>query len=269
MISKRAMTGKRSSVPASATTTSGRRWHVGAHRSPKTSSTAAPPATGTSFARWMWLFTTLGLIIAIVVIGFLVGIVRALEAIDKGLFSVTSSLGSANDDLAALPHQTESINAALTSIDTALKPIRGQVANASASLVSIRDSARSINTSLKDTSASLTDISRSLTDTSGMLLHASRPAAIISISLIDTSNVLLGVLGGATAIDGTLESIHNADSRGAALIPLQLAGINESLQGIQDDTTSINLQFQETNHHLTNICTSPRLSLLPPFRCRR
>jgi hypothetical protein len=91
----------------------------------------------------------------------------------------------------------------------------------------------------------------------------------MSISLIDTSNVLLGVLGSASAIDGTLESIQNADGRGAALIPQQLASINGSLQGIRNDLININLQFQETNLHLTNICTSPRLSVLPPFRCRR
>jgi phage-related tail protein len=217
----------------------------------------------------MWIFTTLGLIVIIVVIGFLVGIVRALDAIDKELFSSTSSLGSANDDLAPLAHQIGSINAALTSIDTALKPLRGQVADASASLASIRDSAHSINISLKDTSASLTNISRSLADTSGILLHASRPAVMISTSLIDTSNVLLGVLGSATAIDGTLESLQSVDSRGVALIPQQLVSINGSLQGIQNDTSSINRQFQEANHHLTNICISPQLSLLPPFRCRK
>jgi phage-related tail protein len=185
------------------------------------------------------------------------------------LFSATSSLGSANESLATLPNQIGSINAALTSIDTDLKPIRGQVADASASLGSIRDSAWSINTSLKGTSASLANLSRSLADASGMLPHASRPAVSISISLIDTSNVLLGVLGSTTAIDGTLESIQNADSQGVALIPQQLAVINRSLHGIQNDTTSINLQFQETNHHLTSICTSTPLSLLPPFRCRR
>jgi hypothetical protein len=269
MISKRNIAGKRASVPAFVTTRSSRRWHVGAHRLPKPSSTGAHRDTAISFVRWMWIFTMLGLIIAMVVIGFLVGIVRALEAIDKGLFSVTSSLESTNDDLATLPNQIGSINASLTSIDTALKPIRGQVANASASLVSIRDSTRGINASLKDTSSSLTNISRLLAGTSGMLLHASRPAATMSISLIDTSNVLLSVLGSATAIDGTLESIQNTDSRGAALVPQQLAGINGSLQGIQNDMTNINLQFQEANLHLTNICTSPRLSVLPPFRCRR
>jgi len=269
MMIKRDIASRRSSVPASVTATSGRRWHVGVHRAAKPSPTAAPRATATSFAQWMWIFATLGLLIAIVVIGFLIGIVRALEAIDKGLFSATSSLGSANESLATLPNQIGSINAALTSIDTALKPIRDQVADANASLGSIRDSAWTINASLKGTSVSLTNLSRSLADTSGMLPHASRPAASISSSLIDTTNVLLGVLGSTTAIDGTLESIQNAESQGVALIPQQLATINRSLQKIQNDTTSINLQFQETNHYLTNICSSAPLSHLPPFSCRR
>jgi hypothetical protein len=269
MMIKRDITDRRSIVPASVTAASARRWHVGVHRAPKPSPTAAPRATATSFAQWMWIFATLGLLIAIVVIGFLIGIVRALEAIDKGLFSTTSSLGSANESLATLPNQIGSVNAALTSIDTALKPIRGQVADANASLGSIRDSAWTINASLKGASTSLTNLSRSLAGSAGMLPRASRPAVSISSSLIDTSDVLLGVLGTTTSIDGTLESIQNAESQGAALIPQQLAIINRSLQGIQNDTTSINLQFQETNHHLTNICTSTPLSLLPPFNCRR
>jgi hypothetical protein len=269
MMSKRDIAGKGSSVPASVTATSARRWHVGVHRAPKPSPTAAPRATATSFAQWMWIFATLGLLIAIVVIGFLIGIVRALEAIDKGLFSATSSLGGANESLATLPNQIGSINAALTSIDTALKPIRGQVADANASLGSIRDSAWTINTSLKGTSTSLAKLSRSLADTSGVLPHASRPAVSISSSLIDTADVLLGVLGSTTAIDGTLESVQNAESQGTALIPQQLAVINRSLQRIQNDTANINLQFRETNHHLTNICTSTPLSLVPPFTCRR
>jgi hypothetical protein len=52
------------------------------------------------------------------------------------------------------------------------------------------------------------------------------------------------------------------------LVPKQVYTINGLLQGIQDDTSTINLQLQEVNRHLTNICTSPTLSLLPPSKCK-
>lgn len=233
----------------------------------RTSSTAPPPAAGSSFARFLWIFTTIGLIVVIVVIGFLIGIVRALESIDNGLFTASSSVTGATGNVQPLPNYIQTINAALTDIDTALKPIKGQVADATSSLVSIRGTAQSIDASLKDTSASLVNTSGSLVDTSGTLVGVTQSASAISNSLVDTSNVLLNVLGVAQSIDGTLESIQNADSRGTALVTPQVNAINATLSAIQHDTSTINLQLQETNRHLTNICTSPLLSLLPPFKC--
>ncbi len=232
------------------------------------SSTAAPSAAGSSFARFLWIFTTIGLIVVIVVIGFLIGIVRALESIDNGLFNASSSVTSATGDVVPLPNYIQTINAALTDIDTSLKPIRGQVADASASLVSIKGTAQNIDASLKDTSGSLVNTSNSLVDTSGTLVGASQSAAAISTSLIDTSNVLLNVLGLAQSIDGTLESIQNADSRGTALVVPQVNDINNSLIGAEQDLFNINLQLFEAEKHLVNICSSPVASLLPPFKCR-
>jgi hypothetical protein len=173
----------------------------------------------------------------------------------------------ATGNVEPLPNYIHTINAALTDIDTSLKPIRGQVADATASLVSIRGTAQSIDASLKDTSASLINTSGSLVNTSGVLIGAGQSAATISASLIDTSNVLLNVLGVVQSIDGTLESIQNADSRGTALVTPQVNDINNSLIGTEQDLFNINLQLQETNRHLTNICTSPLLSVLPPFKC--
>jgi hypothetical protein len=233
----------------------------------RTSSTAPASATGSSFARFLWIFTTIGIVVVVVVIGFLIGIVRALESIDNGLFTASSSVTGATGNVEPLPNYIHTINAALTDIDTSLKPIRGQVADATASLVSIRGTAQSIDASLKDTSASLVNTSGSLVNTSGVLIGAGQSAVTISNSLIDTSNVLLNVLGIAQSIDGTLESIQNADSRGTALVTPQVNDINNSLIGAEQDLFNINLQLQETNRHLTNICTSPVLSLLPPFKC--
>jgi hypothetical protein len=233
----------------------------------RTSSTAPASAAGTSFARFLWIFTVLGIIVVVVVIGFLIGIVRALESIDNGLFTASSSVTGATGNVEPLPNYIHTINAALTDIDTSLKPIRGQVADATASLVSIRGTAQSIDASLKDTSASLINTSGSLVNTSGVLIGVDQTGKAISTSLIDTSNVLLNVLGNVQSIDGTLESIQNADSRGTALVTPQVNDINNSLIGAEQDLFNINLQLQETNRHLTNICTSPLVSVLPPFKC--
>jgi methyl-accepting chemotaxis protein len=233
----------------------------------RSSTVTSEPPPGSSFVRWLWIWVTLGIIVVVVVIGFLIGIVRALESIDVGLFSASSSVAGATGDVTPLPGYIQTINSALTDIDTSLKPITGQVGDATASLLSIRGSLQSIDASLKDTSASLVNTSGSLTDTSGALVSISGSVGSVNSSLIDTSNILLQVLRNASAIELTLESIQNENSQGTALIFQQVGFANEILQAAQNDTSTINLQLQETNDHLTNICTSPTLSLLPPFRC--
>ena len=236
-------------------------WRAGIHRDYANSDTSS------SFARFLWIFTTFGVIVVVVVIGFLIGIVRALESIDNGLFTSSNLAASATGNVQPLPNYIHDINSALADIDTALTPIRGQVADATASLLSIRGTARSIDASLTDTSQSLINTSGSLVSISGTLVGVTHSAGSISTSLVDTSNVLLNVHGIAQSIDGTLESIQNADSRGTALITPQVNDINNSLIGAEQDLFNINLQLKETNRHLTNICTSPTLSVLPPFKC--
>lgn len=133
------------------------------------STTAQQPAITTSFARFMWIFVTLGIIVVVVVIGFLIGIVRALESIDDGLSTASNSVAGATANVQPLPDYIRGINSALSSIDTALKPIPGQVANINDSLQSIAGSAGQADTSLKDTSRSLSDTSGSLGNTSDTL----------------------------------------------------------------------------------------------------
>lgn len=263
---RRHMTPRWSGSMRSATTPGGG-WRGGAHRGSGMSANSAAAGVSSSFARFLWIFTTIGVVVVVVVIGFLIGIVRALESIDNGLFTSSNLAASATGNVQPLPNYIHTINSALTDIDTALKPIRGQVSDATASLLSIKGNAQSIDGSLTDTSQSLVNTSGSLVDISGTLTGASQSASSISDSLVDTSNVLLNVLGIAQTIDGTLESIQNAGSRGTALITPQVNDINNSLIGAEQDLFNINLQLQETNRHLTNICTSPTLSLLPPLKC--
>jgi uncharacterized protein YoxC len=163
----------RSGSPASAIA-SGGQWRVDAYRFPTSSASAADSVTATSFARFLWIFATLGLIVVVVVIGFLISIVRALESIDNGLYTASSSVTGVTANVRPLPHYIQTINSALTGIDTSLKPIPGQVADVNASLQSIRGSAQRIDASLKDTSQSLINTSGSLVNTSGALGSASQ-----------------------------------------------------------------------------------------------
>lgn len=118
---------RRSSYTPPAVTTPGGQWCAGADRVSTSSGTVLQPATETSYVRFMWIFVTLGLLVVIVVIGFLIGIVRSLESIDNGLSAVSNSVAGAASDVQALPDYIRAINSALSDIDTALKPIPDQL----------------------------------------------------------------------------------------------------------------------------------------------
>ena len=80
----------------------------------RTSSTAPPSAGSSSFARFLWIFTTIGLVVVIVVIGFLIGIVRALESIQnadsRGTALVTPQVNDINNSLIGAEQDLFNIN---------------------------------------------------------------------------------------------------------------------------------------------------------------
>jgi methyl-accepting chemotaxis protein len=230
-------------------------------------SSEAPRNQSSSFVRWMWIWVVFGLVVVVVVIGFLIGIVRALESIDDNLFETQAGVVGAGGDVDPLPNHIQTINTSLSDIDVSLKPIPGQAGEIIAGLDSIRTSLQNIDASLKDTSASLVDTSGSLNDTSGKLLGVGATVSNISGSLVDTSNVLVNVLGLANTIEGTLEQAQGADSRGTSFIVGQIRVANEVLVPAQADTFKIERQLQLTNDHLDAICGSPAVALLPPGQC--
>lgn len=230
-------------------------------------SSEAPRYQNSSFVRWMWIWVTFGIVVVVVVIGFLIGIVRALESIDDGLFEASAGVVGAGGDVTPLPDHIQNINTSLSDIDTSLKPIPGQAGEIIAGLSSIRTSLQNIDASLKDTSASLVDTSGSLNETSGVLVGAASSVSNINGSLVDTSNVLSNVLVLAGDIEATLEQAQGRESRGTNLIVGQIEAANNILVPAQADTFRINGQLGLTNQHLTAICESVVLSLLPPGKC--
>ncbi len=132
-------TARRSSYPPPAVTTPGGQRRAGADRVSTSSGTVRQPAVEASFVRFMWIFVTLGILVVIVVIGFLIGIVRALESIDTGLSKVSDSVAGAASDAQGLPDYIRAINSALSDIDTALKPIPDQLDDLTGSSQSPRD----------------------------------------------------------------------------------------------------------------------------------
>ena len=217
---------------------------------------------GSVLTRWMWVWATIGAIVVLVVIAFLMGIVGALTSIDSALGVADNAVSGAGGDVVPLPTHISNVNGTLGSIDTALKPIPAQADEIIANLTTINGSLGAIDGSLKDTSGTLVRTSGSLVDTSGSLINTSGSLADtsgrlkgISSSLVDTSNVLVTVLERATAIQLTFEDAQNPpDKLGSKNIVDRLATVNGLLGPAKSDTGNILGGLEKVNTSLASIC---------------
>ncbi|MGI8429914.1 MAG: hypothetical protein ACR2OB_11580 [Solirubrobacteraceae bacterium] len=186
-----------------------------------------PPARGAraprgapahpTFIRWLWIWITVGFLVVVVVIGFLLGIVSALKSIDSGLAEANSAVTGIGAEAHPLPGYIQEINSNLTSIDGALKPITGQADQIVSGLTSIRGKLVQINGSLINTSGSLVNTSGSLVNTTGTLgqisnslVDTSGTLGQISSSLVGTSGTLQGVAGSLIDTSGRLVTISGS-----------------------------------------------------------
>jgi methyl-accepting chemotaxis protein len=239
--------------------------------------------------RWTWIFGTILILVVIVVIAFLLGITSALSSIDDALGTTDSTLQEVGGEAKPLPEYIKTINQNLTNIDTALKPIPNQAGKILASLTSIDQSAGRINAALGNTSSSLVNTSGSLVNTSGDLSTITSSLQSTSGSLIDTTNILVTIRGSLVNTSGVLVSVssrvkainaelhaaRSASSAGTAAVPPEVTKINADLVGAEGGNAvkgdgglfQTNLGLRATEAHLTSICNSTLLGILPPAKC--
>ena len=196
-----------------------------------------------TFIRWLWVWITIGALVVVVVIGFLIGIVSSLSSIDDNLFEANTAVTGIGEDAEPLPDAVETINKNLTLIDASLEPIPGQADTILSELGSIRGKLGTIDSSLGDTDASLVDTDASLIDTSnqlgnitGLLVDTSGTLVTISSSLDDTAGTLQGISPSLDDTSGMLQTIAPSleDTSAQLVSVLDLAReIDETLERAQ------------------------------------
>lgn len=185
---------------------------------------AAPFATA---ARWLKAWVTIGTLVILVVIGYLLAIVNALQNIHENLDVTDVNVADiAGVDVAPLPAHIDTINTTLANIDEVLKPIPGQA-------TSIINSLTTIDGTLKEIDPTLTSINGGLTT----------------------------ALGGLRNIENTLIGIDEAGADGAGLQPIvgQVTVIRDKLVSVSiEDTPKIRIDLTHTGDgvatHVRNIC---------------
>jgi hypothetical protein len=174
------------------------------------------------------VWVAIGLLVVLVVIGFLIGISGALASVDRALGGVLTQVGGANADVRPLPDHVETVNTSLAGIDAALKPIPSQADRIIAELSTI--------------DGHLSDVDSLLQNTSG---------------------TLNSVLSQANSISTTLAAADNPpDGSGVQAIWKRVAVANGVLFPARNDTKNILAGLVEVNGHLSSICD--RVGGFPP-----
>lgn len=203
-----------------------------------------------TFIRWLWIWITVGFLVVVVVIGFLLGIVSALRSINGGLKEANSAVTGIGAEAHPLPTFIQEINTNLTSIDGALKPISGQANQIVGALSSIRGKLVQINGSLVNTSGSLVNTTGSLVNTSGSLVNTSGSLVNTSNSLVDTSGTLGSIEGALVNISGTLAPINTTLAGPVNGVLGQVAGsltdTNGKLNNISGSLVDISNRLKDT-----------------------
>jgi hypothetical protein len=230
-------------------------------------------AQESTISRWLFTWITILGLVVVVVIGFLIGIVNALDSIDGHLGTASSAVTNIHGDAIPLAGHIQDINGNLSKIDTALKPIPGVATSIIGGLTSIKGSLTSVDSSLKSTlgslgptSAALVDTSNSLVDTSSKLVDVSNSlvstagtGSAIATSLVSTSGNLVTTNHDLTTILSLLRQVQSVPNGTAAVNP-KVVSINSSLTDTEHNASQINGGLIAANNHLNSICTAPLLT---------
>lgn len=182
---------------------------------------AAPFATA---ARWLKVWVTIGTLVVLVVIGYLLAIVNSLDNIHDNLSVTDPDVADISGHVGPLPGHITTINDTLTSIDATLKPIPGQA-------TSIINTLTVIDGTLKDIDPTLKTINGGLT------------TALTGLRNIDATLVSLDTPGG--------------DNRGLRPIISEVTTINSQLRSIRVDTRRIDLDLNQNTGvaaHVRSVC---------------
>lgn len=238
--------------------------------------------------RWLWTWIAVALIFAVVLLGFLVGIIRSLGSVDGHLRDASAAVTTTHGNVATLPDVLEELKLTLDRIALGQARIPKAADETVTTLSSIQDLLAKLDGSLDRTQASLGPTSRSLSGTARSLSRTTSPVEGAARALVQTSRgasriraelaeVAMGLARVQNVVSRTRVALRSAQARqslGTAAIPPRLRSVNRDLRGIHRNAAGIHTSIGGINEHLVSICgarvfSAPVASVLSVGRLAR
>ncbi|MGH2773200.1 MAG: hypothetical protein ACRDIU_08720 [Actinomycetota bacterium] len=193
---------------------------------------SAATGAGDNVARWLKVWVTIGILVVLVVVGFLLGIISALESIDDALGTAVEDVTGIGSDVDPLTGHIQKANSNLTKIDSALKPIPGLADSIIGSLTSVNSNLTTADGSLKNTSSTLITALNNVRSIESVLISAENPTPAASADGFGTDDIhqRVGVANGilkpaeadTTAIANDLNDVDGAAKHVAGICAIAL-----------------------------------------------
>lgn len=238
--------------------------------------------------RWLYIWIAIGVVVVLVVIGFLIPISSSLRSIDTGLDHTLPPVKGVRSDVDPLAADIDRVNSSLAQIHTQLRPLPGQARQVIGHLDSIDTSLahgegalshtagtlRHTNGVLRDTAGTLDSTSGRLVDTEHGLTAVQTRLADVAGTLVTLSGTLEKTLGLAGSIEHTLVKAQLPSSQGSEAIWRRVQVLNggrfddrspvndKGLRSVNATGQRIDSALGQVNAHLQSICESVPLRSL-------
>lgn len=248
----------------------------------------AASAAGAATRRWLYIWIAIGIVIVLVVIGFLIPISSSLRSIDSGLDHTLPPVKGVRSDVDPLTADIDRVNGSLAQISTQLRPLHHQahlvIGNLDTIDTSLTHSEGALsythrtlghtNGELANTSSALKSTSGNLTDAEASLNTTSQRLADVAGTLATLSGTLHTTLSLSGAIEHTLVRAEVPRSQGTGAIWRRVRVLNggsfdshsrpndKGLRAIDTTGGRITTALVDVNGHLQSICESVPLRTL-------
>lgn len=210
-----------------------------------------------NLTQWMYIWVTVGAVVAIVVIIFLIFINTTLRNINGDLVVTTSNLVGDNaieGDVIDLPTQIEKVSGTLVTIEGSVKPIPSQVNTVIGILQSIDGNLGKVDPTLKSITSNVGGIVGNLNSIGGSLNGIDGVVKAVDPALVDISKTLDSITRTVENLKGVLNDAQLAGKGSTQDIIAQIDKIEGLVNGLKSDTGNILGGLTDINVHLKGIC---------------